>query len=83
MKKKFLAILVPTLSLLLASCSKDQLDTFAMVAAQIQRSNAFVEIYKKITSCKIGNSEANEIAKRLDGEVISADSMQIYKGMDI
>lgn len=26
---------------------------------------------------------AAEIAKRLDGEVISADSMQIYKGMDI
>ena len=25
---------------------KDQLDTFAMVAAQIRRSNAFVEIYK-------------------------------------
>lgn len=29
---------------------KDQLDTLAMVAAQIQRSNAFVEIYKKITA---------------------------------
>lgn len=29
---------------------KDQLDAFAMVAAQIQRSNAFVEIYKKITT---------------------------------
>lgn len=29
---------------------KDQLDTFAMVATQIQRSNAFVEIYKKITA---------------------------------
>lgn len=29
---------------------KDQLDTFAMVTAQIQRSNAFVEIYKKITA---------------------------------
>ena len=29
---------------------KDQLDTFTMVAAQIQRSNAFVEIYKKITA---------------------------------
>ena len=29
---------------------KDQLDTFAMVAAQIRRSNAFVEIYKKITA---------------------------------
>ena len=26
----------------------------------------YAEIYKKITSCKIGNSEANEIAKRLD-----------------
>ena len=24
-----------------------------------------------------------ELAKRLDGEVVSADSMQIYKGMDI
>lgn len=29
---------------------KDQLDTFAMVTAQIQRSDAFVEIYKKITA---------------------------------
>ena len=29
---------------------KDQLDTFAMVAAQIQRSNAFFEIYEKITA---------------------------------
>ena len=28
---------------------KDQLDTFGMVAAQIQRSNAFLETYKKIT----------------------------------
>ena len=26
---------------------------------------------------------AVEIAKALDGEVVSADSMQIYKGMDI
>ena len=26
---------------------------------------------------------AIELAKRLDGEIISADSMQIYKGMDI
>ena len=24
-----------------------------------------------------------ELAKRLDGEIISADSMQIYKGMNI
>lgn len=24
-----------------------------------------------------------ELAKRLDGEVVSADSMQIYQGMDI
>ena len=28
---------------------KDQMDTFGMVAAQIQRSNAFLETYKKIT----------------------------------
>ena len=27
--------------------------------------------------------EAIEIAKRLDGEIVSADSMQVYKGMDI
>ena len=26
---------------------------------------------------------ANELAAKLDGEVVSADSMQIYKGMDI
>ncbi|MEE1284869.1 MAG: isopentenyl transferase family protein [Acutalibacteraceae bacterium] len=24
-----------------------------------------------------------ELAKRLDGEVVSADSMQIYQGMDV
>ena len=28
---------------------KDQMDTFTMVAAQIQRSNAFLEIYKRFT----------------------------------
>ena len=26
---------------------------------------------------------ADELAMRLDGEVISADSMQVYRGMDI
>lgn len=31
------------------SYAKDQLDTFAMVAAQIQRSSAFIDIYEKIT----------------------------------
>lgn len=32
----------------------------------------------------VGKSEmAKQIAKRVDGEVISADSMQIYQGMDI
>ncbi len=32
----------------------------------------------------VGKSKvAIELAKRLDGEVISADSMQVYKGMDI
>ncbi|MBQ2022192.1 MAG: nucleotidyltransferase family protein, partial [Lachnospiraceae bacterium] len=30
--------------------AKDQLDTFAMVAAQIQRSSAFLDIYEKITA---------------------------------
>ncbi|MBQ5869484.1 MAG: nucleotidyltransferase family protein, partial [Lachnospiraceae bacterium] len=30
--------------------TKDQLDTFAMVAAQIQRSSAFLDIYGKITA---------------------------------
>ena len=29
--------------------TKDQMDTYAMVAAQIQRSSAFLEIYEKIT----------------------------------
>ena len=29
---------------------KDRLDTFAMVAAQIRRSNAFTEVYEKITA---------------------------------
>ena len=32
----------------------------------------------------VGKSDfAIELAKRINGEVISADSMQVYKGMDI
>ena len=32
----------------------------------------------------VGKTEASiELAKRLDGEIINADSMQVYKGMDI
>ena len=32
----------------------------------------------------VGKTELSlELAKRLDGEIINADSMQVYRGMDI
>ena len=55
MKKKFLAILVPTLSLLLASCSKDQLDTFDIPHGEEAHTHAVdLGLSVKWACCNVG-----------------------------
>jgi uncharacterized protein (TIGR02145 family) len=55
MKKKFLAILVPTLSLLLASCSKDQRDTFDIPHGEEAHTHAVdLGLSVKWACCNVG-----------------------------
>ena len=51
------------------------------VERRLELSNPVIVIVGPTASGK--TDVAQEIARRVNGEVISADSMQIYKGMDI
>jgi tRNA dimethylallyltransferase len=58
------------------------LEVQKQIPASLQRKKKRVIVLSGPTSC--GKSKlAMELARAMDGEIISADSMQVYRGMDI
>jgi tRNA dimethylallyltransferase len=54
------------------------------VVAGVNRANRFNRLVAVVGPTAVGKSEFGvALARRLDGEVINADSMQLYQGMDI